>query len=75
MSVTPGKGGQTFMREVLEKVKNLENKYLLIGIDGGINDETIKYLRGYNIDIIVSGSYVCMSDDYNKAISKLKEEA
>lgn len=73
MSVVPGKGGQSFMPEVLNKIKLLENKNKLIGIDGGINSETIKYLKGYNIDIYVSGSYICMSDDYNKQIELLKE--
>jgi len=72
MSVYPGKGGQEFIKEVLEKVKLLENKNLLIGIDGGINSETIKYLNDYNIDIIISGSYVCMSDNYNESINLLK---
>lgn len=72
MSVMPGKGGQKFIKEVLTKVKYLENKNILIGIDGGINEETINYLKEYKIDNIISGSYICMSDDYNKQISILK---
>ncbi len=74
MSVYPGKGGQNFIPEVLDKVKYLENKNVLIGIDGGINKDTIHYLKGYRIDNIISGSYVCLSDDYNKAIEDLKKE-
>lgn len=73
MSVVPGKGGQKFMPEVLNKINLLENKNKLIGIDGGINNETIKYLKDYKIDIYVSGSYICMSDDYNKKINELKQ--
>jgi len=73
MSVVPGKGGQKFMPEVLDKIKVLENKNKLVGIDGGINNDTIKYLKNYKIDIYVSGSYVCMSDDYSKQISWLKQ--
>ncbi|MBE6156265.1 MAG: ribulose-phosphate 3-epimerase [Firmicutes bacterium] len=72
MSVVPGKGGQMFIKEVLNKVKELENKNLLIGIDGGINESTIIYLKDYKIDIVVSGSYVCMSDNYNKSINILR---
>jgi len=72
MSVYPGKGGQEFIPDVLEKVKMLENKNILIGIDGGINKDTIKYLKNYKIDIIISGSYVCMSDNYNESINLLK---
>lgn len=73
MSVTPGEGGQSFMPEVLDKVKYLENKNILLGIDGGINEDSIKYLKDYKIDIIISGSYVCMSNDYNEKISILRE--
>lgn len=72
MSVYPGKGGQEFIPNVLEKVKMLENKNILIGIDGGINKDTIKYLKNYKIDIVISGSYVCMSDNYNESINLLK---
>ena len=49
----------------------LKGKNILIGIDGGINNETIKYLEDYKIDIIVSGSFICMSDNYNEQIEKL----
>ena len=72
MSVYPGKGGQEFIPNVLEKIKVLEDKNILIGIDGGINEDTIEYLKNYKIDIIVSGSYICMSDNYNKNIEILK---
>ena len=71
MSVVPGLGGQEFIKEVLDKVKLLQDKNILIGIDGGINNETIKYLEDYKIDIIVSGSFICMSDNYNEQIEKL----
>ncbi len=73
MSVTPGKGGQKFMVEVLPKLKKLKDKNVLIGIDGGINNETINYLKEYHIDNIISGSYICMSDDFEKQINILKE--
>ena len=72
MSVIPGKGGQKFIPEVLNKIPYLYNKNILIGIDGGINDESIKYLKDYQIDNIISGSFICMSDNYNDQINKLK---
>lgn len=72
MSVVPGKGGQTFIKDVLTKIKRLESKNILIGIDGGINDESINYLKDYKIDNIISGSFVCMNDDFNKQINILK---
>ena len=73
MSVFPGKGGQEFILKVLNKIPYLYNKNVLIGIDGGINDKSIKYLKDYQIDNIVSGSFICMSDDINKQISILRD--
>ena len=75
MSVYPGMGGQKFIPEVLNKIPYLYNKNVLIGIDGGINEDTIKYLKDYKIDNVVSGSFVCMNNDYNLQINKLKKEA
>ena len=72
MSVFPGKGGQEFIQEVLNKIPYLYDKNVLIGIDGGINDESIKYLNNYQIDNIVRGSFICMRDDFNKQIRSLK---
>ena len=72
MCVYPGKGGQEFIPDVLEKIPYLYDKNVLIGIDGGINNNTIKYLDGYQVDNIVSGSFICMSDDFNKQINLLK---
>ena len=50
MSVEPGFGGQKFMDNALDKIKYLDNLrnnndeyHYLIEVDGGINDETIKY--------------------------------
>ncbi len=72
MSVFPGRGGQEFIPKVLDKIPYLYNKKVLIGIDGGINAESIKYLKDYQIDNIISGSFICMSNDFNKQIDILK---
>ena len=78
MSVKPGKGGQQFMEDVLYKVETLkdireENGYhYIINIDGGINGDTIKKATKAGVDMVVSGSYVCKSDDYNKQIDSLR---
>lgn len=78
MSVKPGMGGQEFIPDTLKRIK-LINKYRLdnnlvfsICVDGGINDLTIKSIRRY-IDEVVSGSFVCMSDNYNEQIDKLRK--
>lgn len=78
MSVKPGKGGQKFMEEILYKIETLkdireENGYhYIISVDGGINAETAKLVKEAGADMVVSGSYVCLSDDYNKKIDSLR---
>lgn len=64
MSVEPGFGGQSFMPDVLEKVKWLDEKRKKHGyeyrieIDGGINRETGKQAVEAGADTLVAGSYV-----------------
>ena len=74
MSVEPGKGGQKFIESSKEKVDllcSLKKDYdYLISVDGGINNDTV--LKVNNADIVISGSYVCMSDNYQENINKIK---
>ncbi len=72
MSVYPGKGGQKFIPSVVNKINELSKLKgnFVIEVDGGVNNETIALLD--NADIVVSGSYVCCSDDYEERIKKLK---
>ena len=71
MSVEPGKGGQKFIPDVLNKIKELKQNNLIIEIDGGINDTNIEELKNI-VDIVVVGSYITNSSDYNKQINNLK---
>ena len=76
MSVYPGKGGQEFIRDSVDKVNTLydyrENNNLdfLINIDGGINNETIKLVS--NVDIAVAGNYI-VTGDYEDRINSLRQ--
>lgn len=76
MSVEPGKGGQTFIEESVNKINDLHllrenNNYnYLIEVDGGINDETIKKCN--MADICVVGSYIT-KNNYEEAIRKLRD--
>lgn len=76
MSVEPGLGGQKFMESVIPKIEELkkireENGLdFIISIDGGINNETIKNVT--DVDMVVSGSYICMTDNYQEQIDKLR---
>lgn len=78
MSVEPGFGGQGFMENSIDKVKELynlrkENNYnYLINIDGGINDKTLVYVKDY-IDMAVVGSYITKADDKRIRANKIKE--
>ena len=75
MSVEPGRGGQKFIMKTIDKIDKLyeyreeKNLDFKISVDGGINDETIKYVS--KCDIVVSGSYVT-NGDYEDKILKLR---
>ena len=80
MSVNPGFGGQKFMPEVLDKIKELkkiqEEKNLNydIEIDGGINFDNCKIAIEAGANILVSGTTVFKSNDgdIKKNINLLK---
>lgn len=77
MSVNPGEGGQPFIDSTIDKIKELKkllankNKKIKISVDGGINDEVAKKLK--DVDILVSGSYITSSDDFQYQIYKLRQ--
>lgn len=76
MSVTPGYGGQEFIEETHEKLKELRvlldsyNVKALISVDGGINYDTRKLCDV--ADMIIAGSYITNSDDFQEKISSLR---
>ena len=80
MSVNPGFGGQKFMPEVLDKIKELKNIQKVqnidfdIEIDGGINFENSKIAIEAGANILVSGTTIFKSNngDIKKNIDLLK---
>jgi ribulose-phosphate 3-epimerase len=78
MSVEPGFGGQKFMLDQLDKVKELVRlretyKYnYVIEIDGGINGDTGKLAKAAGVDIAVVGSYVFNAKDRDGVIGSLR---
>lgn len=75
MSVTPGFGGQEFKEEVVEKIKELKKiapSDLIISVDGGVNEKTISLCKYAGCDMVVAGSYVTNSSNYDDKINNLK---
>ena len=78
MTVEPGKGGQTFLTDMVEKIKKLknyidENKLEIdIEVDGGINLKTCDIVKQAGANILVSGTAILMAKDYSEIIKELK---
>jgi ribulose-phosphate 3-epimerase len=81
MSVEPGFGGQSFITDVLDKVRTARRLVdtghlnVLVEIDGGINSDTIDQAAEAGVDCFVAGSAVYGADDPAKAVSALRERA
>lgn len=79
MTVEPGFGGQSFMPEMLEKVRaaraERERRKLgfLVEVDGGINAETAKLARVAGADVFVAGNSVFRAPDARAALAGLRE--
>ena len=79
MGVHPGFAGQKFIDKTLDRLielKNLiesNNAKTLIEVDGGVNANNYMKLRSLGADVLVAGSYIFNSEDYNEVIKKLKE--
>jgi len=78
MSVNPGFGGQKFIPQALQKIKDLKpmigakNPGVLIEVDGGINQETIGSVADAGADVFVAGSAIFGSSDYGEVIGKFR---
>ncbi len=76
MTVMPGAGGQDFMSSLIPKIKNIvalkEEYSLTVALDGGINENTIKLVKDIDLDYVVSGSFICKSEDFDESIKLLK---
>ncbi len=74
MSVFPGAGGQSFIEETTKRIDMVKsmigNRKIVINVDGGINDTTISKVK--KKDIVVSGSYIINSDDFEEKIQSLR---
>jgi ribulose-phosphate 3-epimerase len=81
MTVEPGFGGQSFIPDVLPKVREARRLVqtghltLFVEVDGGINADTIEQAAAAGADVFVAGSAVYGADDPARAIARLREKA
>lgn len=79
MTVEPGFGGQSFMADMMPKVRQIKNKAKELGVDilveadGGISAKTIAQAAAAGVDISVSGTGVFKAEDAAEAIRTLNE--
>jgi ribulose-phosphate 3-epimerase len=78
MSVNPGFGGQSFIPQTINKVRELKQLITeskaktLIEIDGGVNMETGRALVDAGADALVAGNFVFSSKNPTETIAQLK---
>ena len=78
MSVEPGKSGQKFLENAygkvsaLKKIKDDNNAYFKIEVDGGVNPEIAQKLKALGANIVVSGNYVFQNENRENAINLLR---
>ena len=79
MSVNPGFGGQKFIENTYNKVRQLrelcnrKNPQCLIEVDGGVNLQNAPLLFEAGADVLVAGNAVFKSDDPMKTIHDMKQ--
>lgn len=78
MSVEPGFGGQSFMKNALPKMETLKKwkqdsgYHYLISVDGGINDKTSKLAAESGAEVVIAGTYLFHSDTMKQRVKDLK---
>lgn len=79
MTVEPGKGGQTFLSDMIAKIENLKNFEkendldFQIEVDGGINLATCEKVKQAGAEVLVSGTAILKATDYKVIIDELKK--
>lgn len=79
MTVEPGKGGQTLLSDMVEKIKKLKefidshNLETDIEADGGINLRTVESVKKAGTNIIVSGTAILCATNYKIIIDELRK--
>lgn len=80
MSVNPGFGGQVFIPQVLDKLREVRRRIddsgypIRLEIDGGVNEKNIKEIAEAGADTFVSGSAIFEKEDYAKVITSMRNK-
>ncbi|MAD88615.1 MAG: ribulose-phosphate 3-epimerase [Pseudoalteromonas sp.] len=80
MSVNPGFGGQSFIPQTLDKLKQVRERIdasgrdIRLEIDGGVKVENIAEIAAAGADMFVAGSAIFNQPDYAQVISQMREE-
>lgn len=74
MTVEPGFGGQELILETIQKIKELRKLKpdLDIEVDGGINLDTVAFVKEAGANVLVAGTAIFKSKDKRKAIDELR---
>lgn len=79
LSVNPGFGGQKFIPNSLERISELRRSIderglsVLIEVDGGVNEATIRRICEAGANVFVAGSAIFGSGDYRRAIRRFRD--
>lgn len=79
MTVEPGKGGQTLITDMIQKIEKLKkyiddnNIEIDIETDGGINLKTAPLIKKAGSNILVAGTAILMANDFKTIIDELKK--
>ena len=79
MTVEPGKGGQTLLTDMVDKIAKLKkyvddnNIEIDIEADGGINLKTAEAVKQAGVNILVSGTAILIAKDYKTIIDELRK--
>lgn len=80
MSVNPGFGGQSFIRETLTKLREARRMIdasghkIRLEIDGGVKGDNIREIAAAGADTFVAGSAIFSTSDYKATIDKMRAE-
>lgn len=80
MSVNPGFGGQAFIPQTLDKLKQTRALIdqsgldIRLEIDGGVKVDNIRAIAQAGADMFVAGSAIFGQSDYHQVISKMRSE-